>query len=170
MLTACLVQISTALIKQKFFYVHSYGASKNDRYLTKCVEVIKRLAVSLQNQSSLLVLISFLSPKVQLGIVSRLKQKEIKLSSNSYELDFGDDYLNLPEVQLEPASIINGIECGAVVVLLEAMVNKEPAKFLAQFYMAITRATTNVAIVAGDNSYFTSPMDENEISDSVSFL
>ena len=152
------------------FYVHSYGASKNDSYLTKCVEVIKRLAVSLQNQSSLLVLISFLSPKVQLGIVSRLRQEEIKLSSNSYELDFGDDYLNLPEVQLESTSIINGIECGAVVVLLEAMVNKQPAKFLAEFYMAITRATTNVAIVAGDESYFTSPMDENEISDSVSIL
>ena len=119
-----------------------------------------------------MAILSFLSPKIQNGILSTLKTKPVALRSISYDLNSNDESkVCLPIVQLESIDAINGSEFQTVVIMLEKMVLCDVLKFAETIRMAVTRATTNLAIVASpDVSFFSSPLAENEISTSLSVL
>ena len=151
-------------------YVESAGCLKTEAFIDKCVETIMRYVFLSYEMPSILVMISFLSPKAQISVVARLKETGLTLRSNSYNLDLQGCQI-LPIIQLESTEFIRGSEFGTVVLLLEKNFNgPNLVEFVDSFFMGITRATTNLAIVVGDMSYFESPLEANEISDSISNL
>ena len=147
-------------------------ASGNQPLVDECVDTIMRHALSSHGKSNSVAILSFLSPKIQNGILSTLKTKPVALRSISYDLNSNDESkVSLPIVQLESIDAINGSEFQTVVIMLEKMVLCDVLKFAETIRMAVTRATTNLAIVASpDVSFFSSPLAENEISTSLSVL
>ena len=146
--------------------------SKTEPFITGCVEKI--MTFILQDMPSILVVINFLSPKSQVNFVSLLKTEKVSLHSISYKLNIEEinnsEDRNLPKIHLESTNVIRGSEFGVVVVLLEKMVASSRAEFRKNFHMAVTRATTNLAIVVADTAFFNSLLGEDEISYAVQNL
>ena len=149
-----------------------YVNSKTEPFITGCVK--KTMTLILYGMSSILVVISFLSPKSQVNFVSLLKTEKVSLHSISYKLNIEEinnsEDRNLPKIHLESTNVIRGSEFGVVVVLLEKMVASSRAEFRKNFHMAVTRATTNLAIVVADPAFFNSLLGEDEISNAVQNL
>ncbi|XP_063714762.1 uncharacterized protein LOC134842382 isoform X2 [Symsagittifera roscoffensis] len=144
-------------------YVESAGGSETEQFFQKCVETVMRFAELSQFMSSILVVIDFLSPRSQMKIVSLLETRKVPMNSFSYKLKHGERNTHLQVIQLESTKVINGSEFGTVVILLEKMVNSSITEFRKSFHMAVTRATTNLAIVAADNDFFSSVLEEKEL-------
>ena len=150
--------------------VESANGLEIDTFIDKCIETIMRFVSLSYAMPSILVIISFLSPKAQILLVACMKEKGLILRSNSYNLDFqGCQFL--PIIQLESSDVVTGSEYGTVILLLEKdFTGRHLVDFVDSFLMVITRATTNLAIVATDKSYFNSALETREISDSVTNL
>ena len=151
-------------------YVESADGLQIETFIDKCVETVMRYVSLSYAMPSILVIISFLSPKAQILLVACMKKKGLILRSNFYNV-----YLHgcqiLPKIQLESTEVITGSEFGTVVILLEKNFTGQNLKdFVDSFVMSITRATINLAIVVGDKSYFDSELEANEVSDLISNL
>ena len=160
-------------------YVKATIGSQNESFFQKSVETVMKYTDFSLGMSRTLVVINFLPPKSQFKFISLLKTRQISLRSFSYDLDHDESKANLPIIQVESTYKISGSEFGTVVILLEKKVISPltqgwiilpRTKFLREFYKAVTRATTNLAIVASDISLYTSTLDEKEISDAVRIL
>ena len=150
-------------------YVESADCLEIETFIDKCVETVMNVSSS-YDMPSILVIISYLSPKAQILVVARLKEKGLTLRSNSYNLDLQGCQI-LPKIQLESIQVITGSEFGTVVILLEKNFSgPNLVQFVDSFVMTITRATTNLAIVVGDKSYFESALESHEVSDLISNL
>ena len=140
-----------------------YEPSTNaSEFSKKCVEtVMKYVALS----SSILVIIEFLSPQCQIEILSILEAKKVALLSTSYEINSDKERKKqLPIIQVESVEDIYGSEFQTVVIMLESKVFLGKDLFLGNFTMAVTRATTNLVIVAADTSFSNAVLEEKAIS------
>ena len=140
-----------------------YEPSTNaSEFSKKCVEtVMKYVALS----SSILVIIQFLSPQCQIEILSILEAKKVALLSTSYEINSDKERKKqLPIIQVESVEEIYGSEFQTVVIMLESKVFLGKDVFLGKFTMAVTRATTNLVIVAADTSFSNAVLEEKAIS------
>ena len=146
-----------------------YEPSTNASEFSKeCVEtVMKYVALS----SSILVIIQFLSPQCQTKILSILEAKKVALLSISYEINSDKERKKqLPIIQVESVEEIYGSEFQTVVIMLESKVFLGTDElFLGYFTMAVTRASTNLVIVAADTSFFNAVLEAKEIYKSVRF-
>ena len=152
-------------------YVECDNESEIQLFVDKCVETVMRYAALPIGMNSILVVISFLSPICQSKILSILKTKQVALRSISYGLSSNEKKKKLlPIIQVESINAISGSEFQTVVIILENMVFLSKKKFRRNMMMAVTRASTNLAIVAADTSFFSSALEENEISTSLRVL
>ena len=137
--------------------------STMEPFYEKSVQTVMKYAAFSKTISSILVIINFLSPKSQMAIISLLRKEKNALRSFTYEIVLDDNDEKLPIIQLESTDSVCGSEFGTVVVLLEKMVDLSSEEFGRKFRVAVTRATTYLAIVVAGTTFFDSPLQEEEI-------
>ena len=118
----------------------------------------------------ILVIVDFLSHKSQLNVLSLLKRNNLSICSLSYSNILFECVTNLPIIRLESSKVVGGTEFGSVIVFLEPHVSLKSYDFMRYFFMSVTHATTNLAIVATDIISTNVELTEREIVDHMSQL
>ena len=153
--------------RPEILYVKSTNGSEMETFFEKCIQTIVRYARMSNDKSSVLVVTNFLSPKSQIAIISALKKEKIALRSFSHGILIDRNDENLPFIRLESSDRIYGSEFASVVLMLEKLTWQCSEGFRRSFRAAVTRATTNLAIVISNTTFFNSPLEEKELTDAI---